>query len=153
MHKPAAMALLFYAFGLVQAVAAESIPHALKARMDALSASLEEGGEGWRAYAELLHSDYTRWEIGGTLQDREVFLQALSEWWDYGMRVASREAEIVDARVVGDAAIVRITTSETFIGPDGESGGRFDGNLVNVWVMDDGVWKLLSADVAGAPSP
>jgi hypothetical protein len=98
----------------------------------------------------VLHEDYARWAIGESYQQRKEFLDDLKEWWDHGMRVASRENEIVSVDITGNVAIVRMKTSETFAGPGGDAGG-FEGNVVSVWLNEEGAWKLLSADIAPAP--
>lgn len=134
---------------LAAPVAAEDIPADLSKRMESLSATLDEGGAGWSAYADTLHPDYSRWAVGELYQQRAAFIDALKEWWDYGMRVQSRSVEIVGADLTGDLAIIRLKTSETFIGPDGASGG-FEGFVVNAWLREKGEWMLLSADITPA---
>ena len=67
------------------------------------------------------------------------------------MRVKSRDVEIIGVDVTGDMAIVRFITTETFIGPDGVSTG-FSGHVSNLWVKEDGSWRLLSADISAIPS-
>lgn len=145
---------LFAALGAIfaaRADAAEPLPAPLENRMAALSASLEEDGPGWTQYASLLHPNYARWVIGESYQQRDEFLQDLKEWWEYGMRVKSRDMEIVSADLTGNIAIVRIKISEMFVGPDDDA-SSFEGFVINTWVRDDGQWLLLSADIAPLPS-
>ncbi len=124
----------------------------LRRSMDELSASIAVGGAGWQTYADFLHADYARWAMGEVYEGRKKFVDSLEEWWDYGMRVASSDREIVGVDVVGDLAIVRFITTETFVGPDGETAG-FSGYVSNIWTKEQGAWKLLSADISSITAP
>jgi hypothetical protein len=119
----------------------------LRAVMDELAAATLQGGAGWQAYARRLHPDYSRWAMGEAYEDREAFVRNLRAWWEHGMRVTSRDIEIVGFDLAGDIAIVRFLTRETFAGPDGAAGG-FSGHVTNVWVREDGDWWLLAAEIA-----
>jgi hypothetical protein len=122
----------------------------LRQRMDELAASTLQGGTGWQAYVNLLHPGYSRWAMGELHEGRESFARSLKEWWEYGMRVTSRDIEMVGVDRAGNIAIVRFLTRETFAGPDGVTGG-FSGYVTNVWVHENGDWSLLSAEIATAP--
>jgi len=122
----------------------------LRQRVDELAAATLEDGAGWQAYAKLLHPGYSRWAMGKVYEDRETFVRSLREWWEYGMRVTSRENEMVGVDLAGDVAIIRFLTRETFAGPENTSGG-FAGYVTNVWVRENGDWSLLSAEIANAP--
>ncbi len=143
--------LIFLTIGPV-AAKTEVKDKALRQSMAELSASIAVGGAGWEAYANLLHADYARWAMGEVYEGREKFVNSLKEWWDYGMRVESRDVEIVGVDIIGDIAIVRFVTTETFIGPDGESVG-FSGHVSNTWIKEHGDWKLLSADISSITAP
>ncbi len=119
----------------------------LRQRVDELSASTLVGGEGWEVYERLLHRDYSRWAMGEVYEGREKFVKSLEEWWDYGMRVASRDIDIIGVDMAGGLAIIRFKTTETFVGPDGEADG-FSGYVTNIWIREDRDWKLLSAEIS-----
>ena len=85
--------------------------------------------------------------MGEIYEGREKFIRSLEEWWNYGMRVAERETELIAVDIVGDLAIIRFKTTESFVGPDGPAGG-FSGYVSNTWVREDGKWLLLSADIS-----
>lgn len=132
------------------ALAAPEIADAdLRASMAALSAATLAGGEGWTAYERFLHPEYTRWAMGEVYEGRDKFVKSLEQWWDYGMRVAEREIEIIAVDQVGDLAIVRFKTTESFVGPDGPVDG-FTGYVSNFWVREAGKWTLLSAEISSA---
>ncbi|NNL95391.1 MAG: nuclear transport factor 2 family protein [Xanthomonadales bacterium] len=124
----------------------------LRQRAEALSASTLVGGEGWQAYERILHPGYSRWAMGEVYEGREKFVRSLEEWWNYGMRVATRDIEMVGYDQSGDIALVRYKTTETFVGPDGESVG-FSGYVTNTWVRDNRDWKLLSAEISSLDRP
>lgn len=119
----------------------------LREAADELSASTLVGGKGWTVYERLLHPDYARWAMGEIYERREKFVRSLEEWWKYGMRVAERDIELIAVDMVGDLAIIRFKTTESFVGPDGEVDG-FTGYVSNTWVKQDGQWLLLSADIS-----
>ena len=112
-----------------------------------LSASTLVGGDGWIVYERLLHPRYARWAMGEIYEGREKFVSSLEEWWNYGMRVAERDVEMIAVDMVGDLAIIRFKTTESFVGPDGPVDG-FSGYVSNVWIKEDGRWLLLSADIS-----
>ena len=124
----------------------------LRQRADELSASTLVGGEGWMAYERILHPDYSRWAMGEIYEGREKFVRSLEEWWNYGMRVASRDIDMVGVDMAGDIAIIRFKTTETFVGPDGEAVG-FSGYVTNTWIKEDSDWKLLSAEISSTAPP
>ncbi len=119
----------------------------LRKSAEALTASTLVGGEGWEVYERLLHPDYARWAMGEIYEGREKFIRSLEAWWNYGMRVAERETEVIAVDIAGDLAIIRFKTTESFTGPDGPAGG-FSGYVSNTWVREDGQWLLLSADIS-----
>lgn len=119
----------------------------LRQRVDELSASTLVGGEGWMVYERILHPDYSRWAMGEIYEGREKFVRSLEDWWNYGMRVASRDIDIVGVDMAGDIAIIRFKTTETFVGPDGDANG-FSGYVTNIWIKVDSDWKLLSAEIS-----
>jgi hypothetical protein len=113
------------------AIAAPKIGDAdLRQAVEELSASTLVGGEGWTAYDRFLHPD-----------------KSLEEWWNYGMRVARRDIEMIAVDMVGDIAIIRYKTTEEFVGPDGPVEG-FSGYVTNVWIMENSNWLLLSAEIS-----
>ena len=119
----------------------------LRQAVDELSASTLVGGEGWKAYDRLLHPDYSRWAMGEVFERRTKFVKSLEEWWNYGMRVTERDVDIVAVDMVGDLAIIRYKTTESFVGPDGPTDG-FSGYVSNIWINEDGDWLLLSAEIS-----
>ena len=119
----------------------------LRRTVDELSASTLVGGEGWKVYERLLHPEYSRWAMGEVYEGRNKFVKSLEAWWDYGMRVAERDIEIVAIDMLGDLAIIRFKTTETFVGPDGPAAG-FSGYVSNIWIKEDGDWLLLSAEIS-----
>ncbi len=119
----------------------------LRQSVDELSASTLVGGEGWKAYDRLLHPEYSRWAMGEVYEGRIKFVKSLEEWWNYGMRVAERDVDMVAVDMVGNLAIIRYKTTETFVGPDGSADG-FSGHVSNIWIKEDGVWLLLSAEIS-----
>jgi Domain of unknown function (DUF4440) len=119
----------------------------LRQSVNELSASTLVGGEGWKAYDRLLHPNYSRWAMGEVYERRTKFVKSLEEWWNYGMRVTKRDVDIVAVDMVGDLAIIRYKTTETFIGPDGPVDG-FSGYVSNIWIKEDGDWLLLTAEIS-----
>ncbi len=119
----------------------------LRQAVDELSASTLVGGEGWKAYDRLLHPGYSRWAMGEVFERRTKFIKSLEEWWGYGMRVAEREVDMVAVDMVGDLAIIRYKTTESFVGPDGPVEG-FSGYVSNIWVKEGRNWLLLSAEIS-----
>jgi hypothetical protein len=124
----------------------------LRQQADELSASTLVGGEGWQAHERILHPDYSRWAMGEIYEGREKFVRSLEEWWNYGMRVASRDIDMVGVDMTGEIAIIRFKTTEIFAGPDGETAG-FSGYVTNIWIKEDNDWKLVSAEISSAASP
>lgn len=119
----------------------------LRQAVEELSASTLVGGEGWTAYDRILHPDYSRWAMGEVFERRAKFVKSLEEWWNYGMRVAKRDVDIVAVDMVGNLAIIRYKTTESFVGPDGPVEG-FSGYVSNIWVKDSHNWLLLSAEIS-----
>lgn len=122
---------------------------ALRQAVEELSASTLVDGEGWKAYDRLLHPEYSRWAMGEVYEGRAKFVKSLEEWWNYGMRVAERDVDLIAVDMVGDLAIIRFKTTETFVGPDGPADG-FSGYVSNTWIKEDGNWLLLSAEITSA---
>lgn len=121
----------------------------LRTAMDTLSAATLVDGAGWQTYEALLHPEYTRWAMGQVYEGREKFIRSLEEWWNYGMRVAQRDIDMVAADRAGNLVFVRFKTTEQFVGPDGPAAG-FSGYVTNVWIKEDGRWLLLSAEISSA---
>ncbi len=117
-----------------------------------LSASTLVGGEGWTAYDRLLHPEYSRWAMGEVFERRAKFMKSLEEWWNYGMRVARRDIEMVAVDMIGNLAIIRYKTKEAFISPDGPVEG-FTGYVSNVWTLEGDRWLLLSAEISSTALP
>ena len=63
------------------------------------------------------------------------------------MRVATRNIDMI-----GDLAIIRYKTTETFVGPDRETGG-FSGYVTNIRIKEGSDWKLLSAEISSTTPP
>jgi hypothetical protein len=138
----------FFVFQSEAAFAATEITDAeLRQAAEELSASTLVGGEGWTVYERLLHPEYARWAMGEIYEGREKFVRSLEEWWGYGMRVAERDIEMIAVDIVGDLAIIRFKTTESFVGPDGPVAG-FSGYVSNTWVRENDQWLLLSADIS-----
>ena len=119
----------------------------LRQSAEELSAATLVGGQGWTVYERLLHPEYARWAMGEIYEGREKFVRSLEEWWDYGMRVAERDIEMIAVDMVGDLAIIRFRTTESFVGPDGPVAG-FSGYVSNTWIRESDQWLLLSADIS-----
>lgn len=133
---------------LESALAAPEIAdEALRNQFNELSSATLVGGQGWKAYKQLLHPEYARWAMGEVYEKREKFVRSLEEWWDYGMRVAERDIEIVAVDMVGNLAFVRFKITETFVGPDGPAEG-FSGYVSNTWIKEHGTWLLLSVEIS-----
>lgn len=147
-----AIAVLLLTYSRLALAAPEITDDLLKQRADELSASTLVDGAGWEVYERILHEDYSRWAMGEVYEGREKFVRSLEQWWNYGMRVASRDIELVGVDMSEDLAIVRFKTTETFVGPDGPADG-FSGYVSNIWVKEDGDWKLLSAEISSVNRP
>lgn len=119
---------------------------ALRKNFETLSASTLVGGAGWEVYDTLLHPDYSRWAMGEVYEGREKFIRSLEDWWNAGMRVAARDIELVGVDIADDFAVIRFKTTESFVSPEGPAPG-FSGYVSNVWVKDDGEWKLVAAEI------
>ncbi len=126
---------------------AEIADDELRRSVDELSASTLVGGEGWKTYDRLLHPEYSRWAVGEVFERRTKFVRSLEEWWNYGMRGTKRDVDMVAVDMIGDLAIIRYKTTETFIGPDGPVDG-FSGFVTNVWIKKDGNWLLITAEIS-----
>ena len=142
-----ALGLLLVLVAAPVAAQPAQVDPALQRSIDALSASLMVGGPGWQAYADQLHDNYSRASTGGNYQRRDAFVEGLRQWWDHGMRVAARETVPVGLDTAGDVAIVRTRVTERFVGPDGAPADGFSGHVTNVWLREDGRWRLLSANI------
>ena len=90
--------------------------------------------------------------MGEIYEGREKFVRSLEEWWGFGMRVSSRDTQMVGFDMADDVAIIRYITTEKFVGPDGDAGG-YSGYVTNVWVKEHGDWKLLSAEISSFDKP
>ena len=119
----------------------------LQKNVEELSAATLVDGKGWKVYERLLHPEYSRWAMGEIYEGRNKFVKSLEEWWNYGMRVAERDIDMVAVDMVGDLAIIRFKTTETFVGPDGPVDG-FSGYVSNIWIKENGDWLLLSAEIS-----
>ena len=86
--------------------------------------------------------------MGEVYEGREKFVRSLEAWWNHGMRVARRDIEMVAVDMIGDLAIIRFRTTESFAGPDGPVEQGFAGFVSNTWIREDGQWLLLSADIS-----
>lgn len=42
--------------------------------------------------------------MGEIYEDREEFVRSLQEWWDYGMRISTRDIEMIGVDFAGDIA-------------------------------------------------
>ncbi len=144
--------LIIVAFvGIIHVKTAEAAPQIpdpkLRAAVEALSASTLVDGKGWKAYDQLVHPGYSRWAMGQIYEGREKFIRSLEEWWNYGMRVANRDIEMIGVDVVGNLAFIRFKTTESFTGPNGPTEG-FTGYVTNVWIKENDNWLLLSAEIS-----
>ena len=115
--------------------------------VDELKASTLIGGEGWRVADRLLHPAYSRWAMGEVFERRAKFVKSLEEWWNAGMRVAKRDVDMIAVDMVSNLAIIRYKTTEAFASPDGPVEG-FSGYVSDIWIMEDGNWLLLSAEIS-----
>ena len=140
-------AVLLFFFAQAALATPEIDDSELRRAVEELSASTLIGGEGWQVADRLLHPAYARWAMGEVFERREKFVRSLEAWWNAGMRVAERESERVAVDRVGEIAIIRVKTRETFVGPDGPTVG-FVGYVSNTWVRENGQWLLLSADIS-----
>jgi hypothetical protein len=88
----------------------------LRQAVDELSASTMVGGEGWKTYDRRLHPKYSRWAMGEIYEGRSRFVESLEEWWNYGMRVAKHDVDLVAVETAGNLAFVRhkATTGSCF---------------------------------------
>ncbi len=119
----------------------------LRKSVNELSASTLVGGAGWEVYERLLHPQYSRWAMGEIYERREKFVRSLEQWWNHGMRVAHRDIETIAVDMHDNLAIIRVRTTERFVGPDGAVEG-FAGYVSNTWIREDGKWLLLSAEIS-----
>ncbi len=137
-----------FSFGVSVSVHAESVisDERLRESFHDLSASTLVDGAGWQAYESVLHPAYSRWAMGEVYEGRQKFIDSLKEWWEYGMRVSSRDIELVGVDIADDFAVIRFKTTESFVGPDGPTEG-FSGYVSNIWIRDNGDWKLFAAEI------
>ena len=127
---------------------AEIADAGLRKAVHDLSAATLADGAGWQAYERLLHPNYTRWAMGEVYEGREKFVRSLEAWWDYGMRVAERNTEMVAVDMYDDLAVVRFRINEKFAGPDGPVAEGFSGYVSNTWIREGENWLLLSAEIS-----
>ena len=147
MRKAAYFVIGFVTMSEWAFAAPEIVDADLQQAVEELSASTLVGDDGWTAYDRLLHPHYSRWAMGEVFERRTKLIKSLEEWWNYGTRVARRDIEMIAVDMVGDIAIIRFKTTEEFVGPDGPVEG-FSGYVSNVWIMQDGNWLLLSAEIS-----
>ena len=142
------MFFIFLTLGVFSpAIAGPEISDAkLNENFQKLSSSPLVGGDGWRVYDKLLHKNYSRWAMGEIYEGRQKFVKSLEVWWDAGMRVSSRDVELVAVDITENLAIIRFKTVEAFVSPDGPSPG-FSGYVSNIWIKECDEWKLLSAEI------
>ena len=123
----------------------------LRTAVKAFSATTAVDGEGWEAYAEFLHADFTRWFVGRPIVRKPELVSQIKTWWEVGMRVSADDTKIVHAGVIGDVGIVRFERTERYVDQHGADAGDFHGFVMQTWKHEKGAWTLLGLDIAPAP--
>jgi hypothetical protein len=81
------------------------------------------------------------------LRGREKFVRSLEQWWDCGMRVSSRDVDMIRRRLhrrsrhhpaPGEGDALRAAWRD----------GRFAGYVTNVWVRENDDRRLLAAEIS-----
>jgi len=132
---------------LLAASSSASDLETLQTSIDEFSRAMRTDGGGWRAYQSFLHEDFSRWSTTQPVYTKDELMPGMKEWWEAGNRQASREATVIDIRTVGDLGFARFRLKETYVGPDGEPNGAFDGYVDHTWKLEDGDWKLISLNI------
>ena len=141
-------ALSAIVFGvLVSGTVFASDVNSLRTTIDEFSTSMREGGGGWQAYETFLHEDLSRWSTTQPVYTKEELMPGMREWWDGGNRQATRDATLIDVRVTGDLGFARFRLRETYVDPDGEQNGAFDGYVDHTWKFEEGRWKLIALNI------
>ncbi len=123
------------------------------AAIERLSASTAPGGAGADAYGAVLADDFSRWTIGSDLVNgKEDWVEGVREWFEDGWRVSDRDTRHLEIVVRDDHAFTRRVVEETYLGPEGER-STATAALAEVWVREDGEWRLLRVDVRPVDSP
>ncbi|NIP57094.1 MAG: DUF4440 domain-containing protein, partial [Gemmatimonadetes bacterium] len=108
---------------------------------------------GADAYGAVLADDFSRWTIGSDLVNgKEDWVEGVREWFEDGWRVSDRDTRHLEIVVRDDHAFTRRVVEETYLGPEGER-STATAALAEVWVREDGEWRLLRVDVRPVDSP
>jgi hypothetical protein len=119
----------------------------IKAVMKRIAQSTSSDGLGADEYGKYLHAEFTRWSMKDSEEiNKTDFIESVREWFDEGWRVPTREAQIVSFKVIGDMAFSRRIVTETYSGPDGESGSSKSA-LSETWKKENNNWLLFSVEV------
>lgn len=90
---------------------------------------------------------FTQWTVGSTtINQREVWIDGIAEWFDAGWRVIDGSLEVLEIDIHGDIATTRRVVRETFKSPEGDT-TTYDSGVVETWVNCEGKWMLLRASV------
>lgn len=123
------------------------------AAIERLSASTAPGGAGAEAYGAVLAEDFSRWTVGSEIMNgKDEWVGGVREWFDDGWRVSDRETRHLEIRVRGAHAFTRRIVEETYRGPDGER-STSTAALAEVWVREEGEWRLLMVNVHPVDEP
>ena len=105
---------------------------------------LEEGvarvlaDEGFDAYADLFHADYSNWGDGGVARDRAAFLSDVQRWHAGGGHAVATHMAPLSIEVFGDLALSRYVLREDF-----NDGSAFVGRFVSLAKREHGAWLLF----------
>ena len=91
-----------------------------------------------RRFSEILADDFLCTNPDGSLVDRQGFLKQTA----LPVTISNLEAHDVNARIMGDFAIIHART--TYTRPDGHTGS---GRYTDVWARREGSWFAVSAHV------
>ena len=92
--------------------------------------------EGFEAFSELFHPDYTNWSSGDTVTRRKEYLAGVERWYAEGNHAIHTQMAPVSVEVFGDIALSRYLLREDF-----NNGKSFVGTFASLSRRDAGRWK------------
>ena len=100
--------------------------------------------EGFNAFSEYFHPEYTNWYMKGdkqSLVDRDEYLSRVKAWHDQGNYATKSEVIPISIEVFGDIAYIRFIQVEHFANKEKEL-TMFIGQFASLLKKHNGRWKM-----------
>lgn len=94
--------------------------------------------QGFEAYAQCFHADYSNWSGGGPPLDRARFLAGVKAWYEGGGKPVAVQMQPITIEVFGDVALSRYHLREDF-----NDGSSVVGRFVSLAKRENGRWLLF----------